>query len=244
MLLTGAGYGRRIGLRLPSADVETVRRWLPHWWADTGAAPERTWELASAAEAEYVIRELELWVAEHAADRIFVHAGVVAIDGRALLLPGRSTCGKTTLTAALLAAGAAYGSDEYAVLSQDGRVHPYPRPLEIRNGAGRSRVPAAEMGAATFAGPLPVAAVAQLRYQPGSGYRVEPISAAVAVLRLFDNTVCAQSRAAEALDTLMAATHDIVAVAGARGEAVSAVPAVSALVGGLTILSHAVCSDG
>jgi hypothetical protein len=231
VLLTAAGYGRRVGLRLPSADVAAVSRLLPHWWADTAAEPERTWELASASHAEYVLRELELWVAEHAVDRVFVHAGMVAIDGRALLLPGRSGCGKTTLTAALLAAGAAYGSDEYAVLGPDGRVHPYPRPLEVRDGAVRTRVPAARLGAATLSGPVPVAAVAHLRYQPGSGYLVEPISAGAAVLRLFDNTVCAQSRAAEALDALVAATRGIRAVAGCRGEAASAVPAIRALAG-------------
>jgi hypothetical protein len=230
VLLAAAGYGRRVGLRLPAADVEAVRRRLPHWWAGTSSPPERTWELASAGQADYVLRELELWVAEHAVDRIFVHAGVVAIGGRALLLPGRSTHGKTSLTAALLAAGAAYGSDEYAVLSPDGRVHPYPRPLEIRDGAGRRRVPAAWLGAATLAGPVPVAAVAALRYQPGSGYQAEPISAGAAVLRLFDNTVCAQRRPAEALDALVAATRGIRAVAGCRGEAASAVPAVRALI--------------
>ena len=76
-LLAGAGYGRRVGLRLPAADAEAVRRRLPHWWADTSSQPERTWELASARQADYVLRELELWVAEHAVDRIFVHAGVV-----------------------------------------------------------------------------------------------------------------------------------------------------------------------
>jgi hypothetical protein len=231
VLLTAAAYGRLVGLRLPAADIAAVRRRLPHWWTDTCAEPERTWELASAGQADYVLGELELWVAEHAVDRIFVHAGVVAIGGRALLLPGRSTWGKTTLTAALLAAGAAYGSDEYAVLSPDGRVHPYPRPLEIRDGAVRNRVPAARLGAATLAGPVPVAAVAHLRYQPGSGYQADSVSAGVAVLRLLDNTVCAQSRAAEALDALVAATQGIRAVAGCRGEATSAVPAIRALIG-------------
>ena len=65
---------------------------------------------------------------------MFVHAGVVAVDGRALLLPGGSFTGKTTLVAALLRAGAQYGSDEYAVLDEAGLVLPaYPRPLSIRN---------------------------------------------------------------------------------------------------------------
>lgn len=230
VLLAATAYGRRVGMRVPAEDVAAVRGWLPHWWADADVEPERTWELGSVTQAEYLIGELELWVAEHAADRIFVHAGVVAIGGRAVLLPGRSMHGKTTLTAALLRAGAAYGSDEYAVLTPDGRVHPYPRPLHIRNGATRHRTSAADMGATTFTGPLPVAAVAQLRYQPGSGYRVEPISAGAAVLSLFDNTVCARSRPTEALDTLMAATNGIRAVAGSRGEAASAVPPIRALV--------------
>lgn len=230
VLLAAEGYGRRVGLRVPSAEVDDVRPWLPHWWVDTDVKPQRTWKFTCACAAEYMVGQLELWVAEHAVNWIFVHAGVVAIDGRALLLPGRSTSGKTTLTAALLQAGAEYGSDEYAVLSPDGLVHPYPRPLSVRNGAMRYRTSAAELGAATFTEPLPVAAVAHLRYQPGSDYRVEPIPAGVAALRLFDNTVCAQSRPEQALDVLVAATEGIRAVAGTRGEAVSAVPEIEELV--------------
>jgi hypothetical protein len=132
----------------------------------------------------------------------------------------------------LLGAGAAYGSDEYAVLSPDGRVHPYPRRLEIREGLGRDRLSATELGAETFVASLPVAAVAHLRYQSGSGDQVEPISAGAAVLRLFGNTLCAQSRPTEAIDALTAATRGIRAVSGSRGEATSAVPAIRDLITG------------
>lgn len=232
MLLTAEAYGHRVGLRVPSADVDAVRRLLPHWWTDADVEPERVWEAASAVEADSAICELERWVAEWAANRIFVHAAVVAIDGRALLLPGRSRTGKSTLTATLLREGAAYGSDEWAVLSPDGRVHPYPRPVHMRTGpeGAFNRIPVTELGAATISGPLPVAAVAQLHYQPGSEYRVEPLSAGMTVLSLFDHTLCAQSRPPEVLDTLMAATEGVRAVAGSRGEALSAVPALQALV--------------
>ena len=64
-------------------------------------------------------------VANYAPDRVFVHAGVVAWRGRALVLPGTSFAGKTTLVAELVRAGAIYYSDEYAVLDEQGRVHPY-----------------------------------------------------------------------------------------------------------------------
>src|SRR5262249_53029615 len=71
---------------------------------------------------------LQLHVAEMAPQHVFVHAGVVGYGGRAILLPGRSFSGKTTLVAELARAGAEYYSDEYAVLDSAGAVHAYPRP--------------------------------------------------------------------------------------------------------------------
>src|SRR5262249_31072298 len=75
---------------------------------------------------------LELRIATNAPSRIFVHAGVVEWRGHAILFPGRSRSGKTTLVAALLRAGAKYYSDEFAVLDAAGRVHPWARPLRMR----------------------------------------------------------------------------------------------------------------
>src|SRR5262249_47349881 len=76
--------------------------------------------------------DVALHVAEMAPDRVFVHAGVVGYQGRAILLPGRSFSGKTTLVVELVRAGAEYYSDEYAVLDTSGGVHPYSGPLSIR----------------------------------------------------------------------------------------------------------------
>ena len=58
------------------------------------------------------------------------------VDDRALLIPGATFTGKTTLVQALVQAGATYYSDEYAVLDDAGLVHPYPRPLSIRSTDG------------------------------------------------------------------------------------------------------------
>ncbi len=60
-----------------------------------------------------------------------VHAGVVARSGRTVAFPAPSGGGKSTLTAAAVAAGWAYGSDEALVLDDDLRVVPYPRPLGL-----------------------------------------------------------------------------------------------------------------
>jgi len=93
--------------------------------------------IARSFEFRDVLRELESdfhrCVAENARRWIFVHAGVVAWGGRAIVIPGATQSGKTSLVAALVRAGAVYLSDEYAVFDARGRVHPYPKPLSIRS---------------------------------------------------------------------------------------------------------------
>jgi hypothetical protein len=165
-----------------------------------------------------VLPDLELWVAEWAHERVFVHAGCVAVDGRAIMLPGRSHAGKTTLTEALLRAGADYLSDEYAVLDSDGLVHAYPRPLRMRSTGTWRSLEAEAVGSRTVAGPLPVALVARLSYDPaGTGW--ERLTPARGVLEVLDNTVCARSRPREAMDAVSAGLHGATVIAGTRGEA-------------------------
>src|SRR5437870_1321145 len=53
----------------------------------------------------------QLTIAEHAPGRVFVHAGVVGWNGKAILIPGMSQSGKTTLVRQLIRAGATYYSD-------------------------------------------------------------------------------------------------------------------------------------
>ncbi len=97
----------------------------------------RTPDLAQAfAVLETEIRQS---VAASAERRTFVHAGVVGWRGRAIVVPGRSRSGKTTLVAELVKAGALYLSDEFAVLDGRGRVHPFAKPLSIRGPGGCDR---------------------------------------------------------------------------------------------------------
>lgn len=50
--------------------------------------------------------QLRVAFAEFSTRKLFIHAGVVGWRGRAIVIPGRSLAGKTTLTAALVRAGA------------------------------------------------------------------------------------------------------------------------------------------
>ena len=59
--------------------------------------------------------DMDFYIAQRAPRKLFVHAGVVAWKGHAIVIPGRSHSGKTTLVKAFLQAGATYYSDEFAV---------------------------------------------------------------------------------------------------------------------------------
>ncbi len=65
-----------------------------------------------------------------------IHAGVVADNGHAILVAGRSGRGKTTLVLGLLRRGLDLQSDELALVAQDDRtILAYPRALHIRPAA-------------------------------------------------------------------------------------------------------------
>jgi hypothetical protein len=190
------------------------------WIASVEGALLSGWPNVETA-VEAVLSDLELWVAEHAKRSIFVHAGCVVVDGRAIVLPGRSLSGKSSLTAALVRAGAIYYSDEYAVLDHRGLVRPYARPLAMRpyDGGSVVRVSIEDLGGRLGRGPAPVGLIADLHFDPVAGWRTGPITRGQAMIRLFDNTVAARSRPQAALSALEHATENATAIAGSRGDA-------------------------
>jgi hypothetical protein len=165
--------------------------------------------------------EIQLGVAEFSKRRVFVHAGVVAWKDRAIVIPGQSMNGKSTLVAALLRAGATYYSDEFAVLDLRGHVHPYARRLALRQPAGQPvrRCTAEELGSTQAEKPLPVALVALARYQASAHWEPRALSPGKAVLELIPNTLPAQRRPEQALAALNQVARRAVTLKGWRGEA-------------------------
>jgi hypothetical protein len=177
--------------------------------------------------------QIRIYIGLKAANRIFVHAGAVAVNGRAIILPGRSFSGKTTLVAAFVAAGATYLSDEYAVLDETGLVHPYAVPLSFRDGDdSRSAVHVSQLGGSATDTPLPVGAVVVTNFSPGSSWEPSELSPARAALALLQNTLAALERSEEALPVLRKATQRALLLGGDRGEAEVLVKDVMARLGG------------
>jgi hypothetical protein len=251
-------YGLRVGVRVNRAEVlSRLLDCLPFGWKPAatpevdelyslivaGPSPRPNlrlynllyagpFRMARTEQLEEVFplleSELQLQVAERARRRLFVHAGVVGWRGRALVLPGYSHAGKSTLVAALLRAGASYYSDEYAVLDAQGRVHPYARPLALRDQAGppTRRCSPEQFGARAGIAPLPVGLVALTEYRPGKRWRPRELSPGQGVLGLLAHTVPARRRPEFALTVLRRAMAGARVMKSARGEADDAAQAL------------------
>jgi hypothetical protein len=243
-------HGARIGIRVHDPSVlERIPEYLPPGWkASSSPTVDSLYSLyvggasrmpnvhpynllyagstriARTLELDEVLETLESMlhfnVAVGARRRIFVHAGVVAWRGRAIVIPGRSMTGKTTLVAELVRSGATYYSDEYAVFDAHGRVHPYARRLLVRKHAkDRQRRCAVEaLGGRAGTRPLPVGVVAVTAFKAGAKWRPRVLTPGQALLALMDNTVLARLRPETALEFLQPAALGATALKGWRGE--------------------------
>jgi len=176
---------------------------------------------------------LQLYIAERTEQQVFVHAGAVEYQGKALLLPGRSFAGKTTLVAALLRAGANYLSDEFAVLDRHGRVHGYPRRLAMRdeNGLRVQRLTAEDFGSRIAVDPVPVGLAAHIRYKSEGKWRVKETSLGTMALAMMNNTVCARRQPDAWMNVLGLALGSAKCIMGKRGDADDAARRLLALLG-------------
>jgi hypothetical protein len=141
---------------------------------------------------------------------LVVHAGAVAALGHAVLLPGPTGAGKTTLVAGLVAAGLGYLSDDAVPLSGSPPVaHPYARPLSLKPGTHELLAqlePRAPSAVARHLGPQWHVPVSSIRpqavapscrpafvvapiYEPGGRTRLEPMTRADALVVLIRNTL-------------------------------------------------------
>src|SRR5262249_29439107 len=111
-------------------------------------------------------QDVQLAVAQKARRKVFVHAGVVGWRGRGIVIPGKSFAGKSTLVHELVRAGATYYSDEFAVLDENGRVHPFARLIALRDeNRVNHKLPFAELGGTIGTTPIPVGTILVTKFR-------------------------------------------------------------------------------
>lgn len=232
--------------------IDRVRPHLPPGCAVTASRAERRFSITAEAGGTYALgrdgdvlasaqglelelalelldSEIRLYVGRKAPSMIFVHAGVVAHRGRAIVIPAPSFGGKTTLVLALLRAGAVYYSDEFAVLDEDGFVHPYAKPLSIRGiTPGQVDHSVESLGGVAGVAPLPVGEILVTSYAPGAKWAPEQLSAGAGAMVLFANTVPAQERPAQVMRVIARVAERARVLQSKRGEAEDVAPLVLA----------------
>jgi hypothetical protein len=158
------------------------------------------------------------YVAEHAPEHVFLHAGVVAVGGVGIVIPAATMSGKSVLVEALVRAGALYVSDEYAAVAGDGRLHPYPKPIVLRPGTvpfGTVDIPPHQIAT----GPVKPGLVVLTRYEPGATWSPTEVTPGEGALALLEHAVPPRSRARETLRAVTQLARSCRILAGARGEA-------------------------
>lgn len=155
-----------------------------------------------------------------------LHAGAVARGHQGLLLPAPSERGKSTLVAALVAAGCACFSDEFTILTTNAGLLPFPKVVTLRPGGWRLLqeaypvlFPPGPLAASPLRGPVhwrppperrpsphhlpcPVALVLLPHLQPTAIPHVEPVPPGEAMEALMEETVDLSLQGRQGLEVL------------------------------------------
>ena len=117
--VAGTGGLRRFYRRQAMAFIDTPPPYVP--------LPEHM--------AQMMFEQALNWcVATRTFTHLILHAAVVARNGKAIVIPGESGQGKSTLCASLVARGWRHLSDEFALLDPETlRITAHPRPISLKN---------------------------------------------------------------------------------------------------------------
>ncbi len=247
-------YGVKVGLKTNAKNVleqikKNMKVFLPNGFTvldfseaehifeinfDEGKSDYRSFkdgeELQNFSKAEDIYalfeREIRLTIAEFAVSKVFLHAGVVGWKGKAIILPAKSFSGKSSLVAELIKKGALYYSDEYAVLDEDGFVHPFPKMLSLRGSEGKFRqvdYTIESMGGKAGYEPIPVGLILLTRFdeneKSSENWEPEILSGGQGILEIIPHTIPIRYNPKFALNVLNKVANRAIIAKSKRGEA-------------------------
>lgn len=136
---------------------------------------------------------------------LHLHCGAVSIEAGCVVLLGHSGVGKSTLTAALIANGAAYVSDEsVAVMANPPLINGFPKPISLKQGSRETTLPRLASAPTDDNWQVPATAIGVLAETPvtprvlvfyqfdaqlGATAELEPVERADALLELLERSL-------------------------------------------------------
>jgi len=151
---------------------------------------EITWGTSRKKFFKFFDSVIRASIGEQTTDWVFVHAGVVGWNGKAILLPADSFKGKSTMVAELVRRGAVYYSDDFAILDKGGLVHAFPRPLSLRTEEfGEYKLTVDSIGGVPATGPMPVGLVLLTEYRKNAKWAPVVFSAGNGALEMIPFTL-------------------------------------------------------
>lgn len=201
---------------------------------ELSAAVDRTFKIIKNGETQSedlgiseLFRTLEskirLTIAEHAPEFVFLHAGVVEYQGRAILIPGRSFSGKTSLVVELIKNGCRYLSDEYAIIDRESLVRCFPKTLSVRgiiDDYTQKEISVAEVGAEACEEPVKPGWILISKYRKGKKtFKIEKATAGEGLLACLDNSISIRRQPRLVLERLGRLADECAALKADRGDA-------------------------
>lgn len=173
---------------------------------------------------DLLISRIRLTIAEFAEQIIFLHAGVIGWQNRAVIIPGKSFAGKTTLVAAFAKMGCEYFSDEYAMIDKDGLVHPFPKRLSIRgivDDYTQVDFDVEKLGGKRAQEPFPVGCVlvAEYKKERKTKPKLKEITLGEGVMASIANSISIRQNPKFVIEVLNKALQNSVVLKTERGEA-------------------------
>jgi hypothetical protein len=167
-------------------------------------------------------------VAGRSKEWVFVHAGVVEWRGKAIVIPGRSHQGKTTLVSELIRIGARYMSDEFAILDSKGLVHPFDRDLAVRTSPeiGMESLPPSEFGAEKRLEPIEAGMLLFTNFDESAVWSPERITVGSGILEAIPQVIPVSFNTKFALKVLNTTFNRAIIVRSDRGEARDTAPRI------------------
>lgn len=166
--------------------------------------------------------QVRITIAEFAVEKVFMHAGVVGWKGNAIIFPGKSFFGKTTIVAELVKRGAEYLSDEYAVVDENGFVYPFPKMLSLRGIIDDFRqvdMAVEDLGGIASEKKLPVGMVLFTEYNSEAKWNPVKLSMGEGLMEMIPHTIPIRNNPKFSLNVLNKIVNRAIISKTQRGEA-------------------------